>query len=195
MLCGAILYFDHAGRLLASGACALAPGGDAQLRGPFTLSAAAQAALAQTRARTRTRTPFLTLTLTLTLALTLALALTLTPTLALTRTHTPDRTHRATDRVPGWCGLCDVGSSGLRTVHCVRSVGPARAVTSVLTVSRASHVRYAGEWRHHPLCGCACGLCGEVFILLSLSALATAFEFYHVTLRLNLRPITKRYKH
>ena len=125
--------------------------------------------------------------------LTLALVLTLTPTLALTRTHTPDRTHRATDRVPGWCGLCDRGSSGLRTVHCVRSVGPARAVTSVLTVSRASHVRYAGVIIR--CVRCACGLCGEVFILLSLSALATAFEFYHVTLRLNLRPITKRYKH
>ena len=46
-LCGAVLYFDHAGRLLASGACALSPGGDAQLRGPFPLSAAAQAALAE----------------------------------------------------------------------------------------------------------------------------------------------------
>ena len=35
------------GRLLASGACALSPGGDAKLRGPFALSAAAQAALAE----------------------------------------------------------------------------------------------------------------------------------------------------
>ena len=45
--CGAILYFDHAGRLLSSSACALSPGGDAKLRGPFALSAAAQAALAE----------------------------------------------------------------------------------------------------------------------------------------------------
>jgi hypothetical protein len=45
--CGAILYFDHAGQLLASGACALSPGGDAKLRGPFALSAAAQAALTE----------------------------------------------------------------------------------------------------------------------------------------------------
>ena len=47
--CGAILYFDHAGRLLRSGVCALSPGGDAKLRGPFALSAAAQAALLEQR--------------------------------------------------------------------------------------------------------------------------------------------------
>lgn len=47
-LCGALLYFDSSGKQMrASGSCALSPGGDCKLLGPFAMSASAQATVAE----------------------------------------------------------------------------------------------------------------------------------------------------
>ena len=47
-LCGALVYFDGSGKQMrASGSCALSPGGECKLLGPFAMSASAQATVAE----------------------------------------------------------------------------------------------------------------------------------------------------